>query len=51
MSVTNIVNINPSIEYEHFEKYINMIHEIASRLECNADSIELYLFEQATVKT
>jgi hypothetical protein len=49
--ITNIVNINPSIEYEHFEKYINMIHEIASRLECNADSIELYLFEQATVKT
>ena len=45
--LVNIVSITPSIEYEHFDEYLNFAHELGKRYECEAENIELFLFEQA----
>lgn len=48
--LVNIVSITPSIEYEGFKKYLDFAHELGKRYECEAENIELFLFEQANRK-
>lgn len=43
----DIVIVTPSISYDKFKKYLNFVHELAKRYKCEAENIELFLFEQA----
>lgn len=45
--IVDIVTISPSINYKDFKKYLDFAHVLAKRYSCEAENIELFLFEQA----
>jgi hypothetical protein len=44
--VFEIVNVSPSNKYKDYKKYNDYIHSLASKYNLDAESIEMFLFEQ-----
>ncbi len=44
--IFEIVSINPSSKYEHYAKYNQLVHELATNYSVEADVIELFLFNK-----
>lgn len=45
--LVNLVSISPSINYVHFKEYIDFAHNLSIEYNCEAENVELFLFEQA----
>jgi hypothetical protein len=44
--IYSIVNVEPSSKFEDYEKFNNLLHEIAQKHNVEADQLEMYLFNQ-----
>jgi hypothetical protein len=43
--VYELVSVSPSSKFEHYKRFITIIHDIAEQNDVQADQLELYLFD------
>lgn len=43
--IASIVSVNPSNKYIHYDKYNNLLHETAKKIDTEAECLEMFLFE------